>query len=42
LDIRRAASLKAGGCGVRYLCKIMGTETYIFFEEDKWFVERKA
>ncbi len=42
LDIRNAASLKAGGCGVRYLCKIMGTQTYIFFEEDKWFVERKT
>ena len=41
LDIRKAASLKAGGCGVRYLCKIMGMQTYIFFEEDKWFVERK-
>lgn len=42
LDVRNAASLKAGGCGMRYLCKIMGTQTYIFFEEDKWFVERKA
>ncbi len=42
LDIRNAASLKAGGCGVRYLCKIMGMQTYIFFEEDKWFVERKT
>jgi len=41
LDIRNAASLKAGGCGIRYLCKIMGMQTYIFFEEDKWFVERK-
>lgn len=42
IDVRKAASLKAGGCGIRYLCKIMDTQTYIFFEEDKWFVERKA
>jgi hypothetical protein len=42
LDVRQAASLKAGGCGIRYLCKIMGVDTYIFFEEDKWFVERKV
>ncbi len=41
IDIRNAASLKAGGCGIRYLCKIMGAQTYIFFEQDKWFVERK-
>lgn len=42
IDVRNAASLKAGGCGIRYLCKIMNKQTYIFFEADKWFVERKA
>ena len=38
-DIRRAASLKAGGQGIRYRCRISGRETYLWLEEDKWFVE---
>lgn len=38
-DIRRAASLKAGGQGMRYRCRIGGHETYLWLEEDKWFVE---
>ncbi len=41
LHVCRAASLKAGGTGTRYTVRIKGTETYLFFEEDKWFVERK-
>lgn len=41
-DTRRAASLKAGGQGVRYSCCINGRETYLWLEEDKWFVEGKA
>ncbi len=40
-DIRRAASLKAGGVGIRYTCIINGNESYLFYEETKWFVERK-
>lgn len=39
LDIRRAASLKAGGAGIRYTCRINNRETYLFLEENKWFVE---
>lgn len=42
LDIRHAASLKAGGNGIRYTCRIMGKEKYLFFEEDRWFVEKKC
>lgn len=38
-DMRRAASLKAGGQGIRYECRINGHETYLWLEEDKWFVE---
>jgi hypothetical protein len=38
-DVRRAASLKAGGQGMRYQCRINGRETYLWLEEDKWFVE---
>lgn len=41
LDIRRAASLKAGGAGIRYTCRICGHTKYLFLEENKWFVEAK-
>ncbi|MGM9522363.1 MAG: hypothetical protein ACI3VB_07795 [Oscillospiraceae bacterium] len=41
LDVRRAASLKAGGTGMRYTVRIGRTETFLFLEEDKWFVERR-
>ena len=40
-DCRRAASLKAGGAGIRYTCTICG-DHYLFYEENyKWFVEAK-
>lgn len=42
LDIRRAASLKAGGMGMRYKCRISGREKYLFFEDNRWFVEIKG
>ena len=39
---QRRASLKAGGCGIRYTCRIMGGEHYLFYEENyRWFVEAK-
>lgn len=41
LDQRRAASLKVGGIGMRYTCRILGRETYLFYEEPRWFVEGK-
>ena len=41
IDVRYATSLKAGGCGIRYTCRILGKERYIFLEENKWFVEVK-
>lgn len=41
LDVRRAASLKAGGCGMRYTVRIGGKETFLFLEIDRWFVERR-
>jgi hypothetical protein len=40
-DIRYAASLKAGGAGIRYTCRIAGKERYIFLEENRWFVDAK-
>lgn len=39
LDIRPAASLKAGGAGIRYTCRINMHEKYLFLEENRWFVE---
>lgn len=39
-DVRRAASLKAGGVGMRYTCVICGQEKHLFYEDNnKWFVE---
>lgn len=40
LDVRRAASLKAGGVGIRYECRVQGKTTYLFYEFDRWFMER--
>lgn len=41
LDMRPAVSLKAGGAGIRYLCRIQGHERYVWLEENKWFIEAK-
>ena len=40
LDIRRAASLKAGGVGMRYICRIRGKEVKLFNDEGRWFMEK--
>lgn len=44
-DICNAASLKAGGVGLRYTIRVKDTVRYMFLEEDadnmKWFIERK-
>lgn len=40
--ICRAASLKAGGVGIRYTCIINGMESHLFYEENNmWFVEER-
>lgn len=39
LDARRAASLKAGGVGMRYTVVIYGKQRYLYYEEPLWFVE---
>lgn len=49
LDKRPAASLKAGGQGIRYTVRVCGKETYLFFENtvsgvdlpERWFVEER-
>lgn len=42
LDVRRAASLKTGGDGMRYTIRIGTSITYLFFEDPRWFVEEKV
>ena len=40
IDVRRAASLKAGGTGLRYICRICGRTVALFNDENKWFMEK--
>ena len=42
IDVRPAASLKAGGAGIRYTCRIQGHETFVWLEDSRWFVEAKG
>ena len=41
LDISPAPSLKVGGQGIRYQCRIKGKNTYLWLEDEYWFVEAK-
>lgn len=41
LEVKNRASLKVGGLGERYRVRISGKETYLYYEFDKWFVEKK-
>ncbi len=38
---KKAASLKVGGQGIRYRCRVCNKEIYLFLEEGKWFMEGK-
>ena len=42
LESRPAASLKAGGSGMRYTCRFGKAVTYLFYEDGRWFVEERA
>ena len=42
LEIKRAASLKVGGSGIRYTCRIGRNQTYLFLDDNRWFVEKKV
>lgn len=42
LDVRQAASLRGGGQGMRYTCRICGKEVYLFCDDGRWFLERVA
>lgn len=39
LDIRKKASIKVGGIGLRYTCLVHGKQIYLYKEDDKWFLE---
>lgn len=39
IDVRPAASLKHGGQGTRYTCKTDNITYYLFYDDDKWFIE---
>ena len=41
LDVERRASRKAGGTGMRYHVLIGSRETYLYYENPRWFVEAK-
>lgn len=38
----RAHATKVGGTGIRYTIVVNGQETYLFEDEEKWFVEAKV
>ena len=40
IDIRKAAALKCGGIGTRYICKVCNKEVAIFDEDGYWFLEK--
>ena len=41
-NVCRAASLRAGGVGMRYTCVVDGRESNLYYEDNNmWFVEGK-
>ncbi len=42
IDKKNRASMKAGGLGLRYTCRIENQQAYIFYDGEKWFVEAKV
>lgn len=40
-DVRYAASLKAGGAGIRYTCHILGKERYLFWKKTDGLLTQK-
>lgn len=40
MQVVPAASLKSGGVGIRYTCRIQNQYRYLFLEDNKWFVEK--
>lgn len=42
LEVRKAASLKHGGFGLRYTCRVQGQIRYLYYENPTWFVENRV
>lgn len=42
LDRRQASALKVGGNGLRYRIRIGQSETFLYYECPRWFVEAKV
>lgn len=40
LDVRRAASLRTGGSGMRYKCRIYGQERFLYEDQNRWYIEK--
>lgn len=40
LDVRQAVSLKVGGQGIRYTCRICNKQVYLFCDDGKWYIEK--
>ena len=38
-DMRFAPSLKSGGAGLRYTCRIGNSMRYLYLDDNRWFVE---
>lgn len=41
IERRRAAASKVGGTGIRYTIRICDHQTFLFEDEDMWFVEAR-
>ena len=42
VNVRRAASTRAGGTGIMFTCIVDGRKSHLFYEENnRWFMERK-
>ena len=39
VEVKKCASTKAGGVGVRYEVKILGKQKFLFLDEYTWFIE---
>ena len=42
IGVQKAANMKVGGAGVRYVCRIAGGQRSLWREEDRWFVEEEV
>jgi hypothetical protein len=39
IDVRKTASLKVEGKGLRYTCRVKGKQLYLYSEDDSWYIE---